>query len=33
MGYKYLVYVPAKEDATDIEILLPILDRMEADAP
>ena len=32
MGYKYLVYVPAKEDATDIEILLPILDRMEEDA-
>ena len=27
----YLVYVPAKEDESDIQILLPILDRLESD--
>ncbi len=32
MGYKYLICIPSKEDDTDIEILLPILDRMETDA-
>ena len=28
----YLVYIPAKEDETDIEILLPIFDRLESDS-
>ena len=27
----YLVYVPAKENESDIQILLPILDRLESD--
>lgn len=32
MDSNTLVYIPSKEDATDIEILLPILDKMELDA-
>lgn len=32
MDDHYMVTIPAKEDSTDIEILLPVLDRLEADA-
>lgn len=32
MGRYYMVYIPAKEDSSDISILLPILDHLEADA-
>ena len=32
MGNHLLVYLKANEDASDIELLLPIFDRLEADA-
>ena len=30
-GYKHLVYIPAREDETDIQILIPIFDQLESD--
>jgi hypothetical protein len=31
MHYNYLVLIPSKEDETDIQILLPLLDQLETD--
>ena len=31
MDYNYLILIPSKEDETDIQILLPLLDQLETD--
>ena len=30
-GYRHLIYIPANEDETDIQILIPIFDQLESD--
>ena len=32
MPFHYVVYIPSKEDETDIQILLPLLDQLEKDS-
>ena len=32
MSFHYVVYIPSKEDETDIQILLPLLDQLEKDS-